>query len=144
MSSNPSRTSSSLYSSPARPIDYQDTERPSRPVEAEVAAPVARVEPRVHELHGESRIDDYFWLRDRNDPEVIAYLEAENEYSDAWFAERDDLVETIFGEIKSRIQETDIAAPVKDGPWWYTSRTEEGRDYAIHCRGRSAAVAARP
>ncbi|MEY2444999.1 MAG: oligopeptidase [Ilumatobacteraceae bacterium] len=85
--------------------------------------------------------DPWAWLRNRDDPDTIAYLDAENEYSAAWFAERDDLVETIFGEIKSRIQETDVAAPVKDGPWWYTSRTEEGRDYPIHCRGRSAADA---
>lgn len=85
--------------------------------------------------------DPWAWLRDRNDPDTIRYLEAENAYSTAWFAEHDDLVETIFGEIKSRIQETDITAPVKDGQWWYTSRTEEGRNYPIHCRGRSAAEA---
>ena len=86
--------------------------------------------------------DPWAWLRDRNDPDTIAYLEAENAYSDSWFAEHDDLVEAIFSEIKSRIQETDITAPIKDGEWWYTSRTEEGRNYPIHCRGRSAADAA--
>ncbi|MEP7113869.1 MAG: S9 family peptidase, partial [Ilumatobacteraceae bacterium] len=85
------------------------------------------------------RVDDpWAWLRDRNDPDTIAYLEAENAYSTAWFAEHDGLVETIFGEIKSRIQETDITAPIKDGEWWYSSRTEEGSNYPIHCRGRSA------
>jgi len=86
--------------------------------------------------------DPWAWLRDRNDPDTIAYLEAENTYADAWFADHDDLIETIFGEIKSRIQETDLTAPIKDGDWWYTSRTEEGRNYPIHCRGRSAADAA--
>ena len=85
--------------------------------------------------------DPWAWLRDRNDPDTIAYLEAENAFSSAWFAERNDLVERIFDEIKSRIQETDITAPVKDGEWWYTSRTEEGRNYPIHCRGRSVADA---
>jgi oligopeptidase B len=85
--------------------------------------------------------DPWAWLRDRNDPDTIAYLEAENAYSDAWFADHDDLVETIFGEIKSRIQETDLTAPVKDGEWWYTARTEEGRNYPIHCRGRATADA---
>jgi oligopeptidase B len=85
------------------------------------------------------RVDDpWAWLRDRNDPDTIAYLEAENAYSNEWFADHDELVEAIFGEIKSRIQETDITAPVRDGEWWYTSRTEEGRNYPIHCRGRSA------
>jgi oligopeptidase B len=85
--------------------------------------------------------DPWAWLRNRNDPDTIAYLEAENAYSDAWFGERHELVETIFGEIKSRIQETDISAPLKDGPWWYSSRTEEGSNYLIHCRGRSMAEA---
>jgi oligopeptidase B len=85
--------------------------------------------------------DPWAWLRDRNDPDTIAYLDAENAYAADWFADHEDLVETIFGEIKSRIQETDITAPIKDGPWWYTSRTEEGRNYPIHCRGRSAADA---
>ena len=86
--------------------------------------------------------DPWAWLRDRNDPDTIAYLDAENSYSNAWFAEHDELVESIFGEIKSRIQETDVTAPIKDGVWWYTSRTEEGRNYPIHCRGRSAEEAA--
>ncbi|HEX2785282.1 MAG TPA: S9 family peptidase [Ilumatobacteraceae bacterium] len=85
--------------------------------------------------------DPWAWLRNRDDPDTIAYLEAENAYSEAWFGERQELVETIFGEIKSRIQETDITAPLKDGPWWYSSRTEEGRNYPIHCRGRSVAEA---
>lgn len=85
--------------------------------------------------------DPWAWLRNRDDPDTIAYLEAENANAASWFAEHEDLVETIFGEIKSRIQETDITAPIKDGEWWYTSRTEEGRNYPIHCRGRSAADA---
>ena len=85
--------------------------------------------------------DPWAWLRDRDDPDTIAYLEAENAYAAAWFADHEGLVETIFGEIKSRIQETDITAPISDGEWWYSSRTEEGQDYAIHCRGRSQADA---
>lgn len=87
--------------------------------------------------------DPWAWLRNRDDPDTIAYLEAENAYSDEWFAERVDLVDSIFGEIKSRIQETDVTAPVKDGPWWYTSRTTEGSNYPTHCRGRSASDASR-
>ncbi|MEP7201431.1 MAG: S9 family peptidase [Ilumatobacteraceae bacterium] len=85
--------------------------------------------------------DPWAWLRDRSDPDTIEYLEAENAYSSAWFADHEELVDAIFGEIKSRIQETDVTAPVKDGEWWYTSRTEEGLNYPIHCRGRSAADA---
>ncbi len=82
--------------------------------------------------------DPWAWLRDRHDPDTISYLEAENAFAAAWFADHDELIETIFGEIKSRILETDITAPVKDGEWWYTSRTEAGSNYPIHCRGRSA------
>jgi oligopeptidase B len=85
--------------------------------------------------------DPWAWLRDRDDPDTIAYLEAENAYADSWLADRHDLVEAIFAEIKSRIQETDTTAPIKDGAWWYLSRTEEGRSYPIHCRGRTAADA---
>jgi len=81
--------------------------------------------------------DDWFWLRDRNDPDTITYLNAENAHCDQWFAERADLVERIFGEIKSRIQETDQSVPTHKGEWWYSSRTEEGSQYAIHCRGAS-------
>jgi oligopeptidase B len=86
-------------------------------------------------------VDHYAWLRDREDPDVIAYLEAENAYADAWFAQRADLVEELFSEIRSRVQETDDSAPVRDGDWLYVRRTEEGKPYAIHCRGRSPETA---
>ena len=78
--------------------------------------------------------DDWYWLRDRDDPEVIAYLEAENAYADAMLAPLVPLRDRIFDEIKSRVQETDESAPVADGAWEYTSRTQEGSQYAIHCR----------
>ncbi|MCU0260264.1 MAG: S9 family peptidase [Ilumatobacteraceae bacterium] len=82
--------------------------------------------------------DPWAWLRDRDDPDTIAYLRAENAHADEWFAAHDELVETLFGEIKSRVQETDTSAPVRHGPWWYVTRTEEGSSYPIHCRGESA------
>ena len=82
------------------------------------------------------------WLRDRDDPDTVAYLEAENDYANAWFDERKELVDELFEEIKSRVQETDISAPIPVDDWWYVSRTEEGPSYPIHCRGRSAASAA--
>ncbi|MCB0968589.1 MAG: S9 family peptidase, partial [Ilumatobacter sp.] len=85
--------------------------------------------------------DPYAWLRDRDDEATIDYLEAENAYADAWFAEHQGLLDTVFGEIKSRVQETDEAAPVPFGPWFYTARTVEGQSYPIHCRGRSAETA---
>jgi oligopeptidase B len=82
--------------------------------------------------------DPWAWLRDRDDPDTIAYLTAENVWSDGWFTEHASTVEAIFGEIKQRVLETDTAVPTRKGPWWYVSRTEEGASYAIHCRGESA------
>ncbi|HWL42985.1 MAG TPA: S9 family peptidase [Ilumatobacter sp.] len=89
--------------------------------------------------------DPFAWLRDRDDPDTIAYLDAENAYSDAWFAARADLVETLFQEIKRRTQETDTAAPVcvrKHGvDRWYVTSMVEGQSYPLHQRGPSAANA---
>src|SRR5258706_6073350 len=101
---------------------------------ARATPPVARRVP--HELteHGDDRGDDWYWLRNRDDPEVIAYLEAENTYADAMLAPLVPLRDRIFHEIKARVQETDESAPVADGAWEYTSRTREGSQYAIHCR----------
>ena len=81
--------------------------------------------------------DPWAWLRDRNDPETIPYLTAENTYADAWFAKGEPSIETIFQEIKSRVLETDESVPVFHNGWWYVSRTVEGLAYPIHCRGRS-------
>jgi len=74
-------------------------------------------------------------MRDIDDPEFLGYLQDENAYSDQYFAAHKATVETIFGEIKSRIQETDMSTPVRDGSWWYVSRTQEGLSYPIHHRG---------
>ena len=87
--------------------------------------------------------DRWAWLRDRDDPATIAYLEAENAYAAAWFAPHERLVEDLFGEIRSRTQETDQSVPVRKDDWWYVSRTVEGLAYAIHCRGDSADTAGR-
>jgi oligopeptidase B len=96
--------------------------------------PVAPRRPHVLEKHGDRRVDDWYWLRNRDDPEVIAYLEAENAYTEAVLAHTKELRERLFQEIKGRIQETDSTAPApKDGRWYY-ERTVEGLSYAIHCR----------
>ncbi len=81
-------------------------------------------------------------MRDTDDPALRTYLEAENTYCENWFAPHAELREAIFGEIRSRVQETDVSVPSKRGPWWYVSRTVEGQAYAIHCRGTSAPAAA--
>src|SRR4051812_10933987 len=96
--------------------------------------PAAPRRPTELSAHGDTRVDDWFWLRDRDDPEVIAYLEAENAYCEAATAHTAPLQEQLFEEIKGRIQETDTSAPVRKGEYWYYSRTVEGLQYAIHCR----------
>ncbi|MCY3928030.1 MAG: S9 family peptidase [Acidobacteria bacterium] len=93
-------------------------------------------EPRPHELeiHGDVRVDEYYWLREREDPEVIAYLEAENAYLEGVMAHTEDLQETLFQEIRGRIVEDDSSVPYRDGDYWYYTRYEEGKQYPIHCR----------
>lgn len=99
--------------------------------------PVAARRPHVRARHGREFADDYEWLRDKADPEVIAHLNAENAYTDAMTADLGDLSEAIFGEIKSRVQETDMSVPVRSGGWWYYSRTLEGKSYGLSCRMRA-------
>ncbi len=76
-------------------------------------------------------------MRDTADPAFHDYLRAENDYATAWFAHHDATIETIFEEIRSRVQETDMSVPVPHGGWWYVTRTEEGRSYPTHHRGRT-------
>ena len=96
--------------------------------------PVAKRVPHVHKAHGDERPDDYHWLRNREDPDVTAYLEAENAYADAVMEPLRPLQEKLYAEILSRIQETDLSVPVPHGPFLYYSRSVEGLQYPIHCR----------
>jgi oligopeptidase B len=106
-----------------------------------VSEPVAPQIPHVwHRPFGEEH-DPWAWLRNRDDPATIAYLEDENAYYDAWVAQQQPVVDELYDEIRSRVQETDESAPVHDSGWWYLRRTVAGSDYAIHCRGRSAETA---
>lgn len=85
--------------------------------------------------HGDDvRVDDWYWLRDRDDPEVRSLLEAENEYVDAVLAPLAPVREDVYGEIKRRVAETDVGAPVRRGDYQYYTRTREGLEYAVHCR----------
>jgi oligopeptidase B len=95
---------------------------------------VARRIPRVDVLHGERRQDDYFWLRERDAPEVRAHLMAENAYTDAMMAPTAALQEALYGEILGRIKEDDATVPYRRGEHFYYSRTETGKQYPIHCR----------
>ena len=103
--------------------------------------PVAKKVPHVLTRPTGDVNDPYYWISNRDDPDTIAYLEAENQHCEDWFAPHAEVVETLFSEIKSRIQETDESVPtLKDG-WWYATRTEEGSQYPIHCRGASRETA---
>jgi oligopeptidase B len=103
--------------------------------------PVAKQVPHTWSRPTGDVDDPWAWLRDRDDPDTIAYLEAENAYADAWFAQREALTQQIFDEIKSRVQETDESVPTRKGQWWYVGRTVEGLSYGIHCRGTSRETA---
>jgi oligopeptidase B len=100
--------------------------------------PVARRIPVADTLFGDVRVDDYHWMRDREDPEVIAYLEAENEYTAAMTAHLEELQETIYEEMVGRIKETDLTVPYMDNGFYYYERTEEGLDYPIFCRKKGS------
>jgi len=104
-------------------------------------APVAKQIPFEWQRPTGAASDPWAWLRNRDDPDTIAYLEAENRYAEEFFATQSTFVETVFEEIKSRVLETDLEAPVRKDTWWYTSRTEEGKSYPIHCRGASREAA---
>lgn len=99
--------------------------------------PVAKKEPKILKIHGYEIVDNYAWLRDRNEkknPEIIKYLEAENEYTEAYMKPYQNLVETIYKEILGRIKQTDISVPYKLGKYWYFTKTEEGKQYPIYMR----------
>jgi oligopeptidase B len=97
-------------------------------------APVAPQQPYVRELHGDRFVDNYFWLRERTNPAVRTYLEAENAYTATVMSHTKNLQEKLYGEIVSRIQETDFSASASKGAWGYYYRTERGKQYRIYCR----------
>ncbi len=96
--------------------------------------PAAKINPHTTTLHGETLVDNYFWLREKTNPEVISYLEAENKYTEALSKSFVGLQDKIYNEILSRIKQTDLSVPYKLGEYWYYTRTEEGKQYAIYCR----------
>jgi len=104
--------------------------------------PVAARKPTSVTLHGELRTDDFAWLRDKTNPEVIAYLEAENAYTAAVMNETEALQQTLYDEMLARIKEDDSQVPVPRGDWFYYSRTETGKAYPIFCRKRRSDGAA--
>ena len=107
---------------------------PSPKLDLTPAPPVARKEPKQTAIHGTVLVDDYAWLRDKESPEVTAYLEAENQYAEAVMAPLADLREQLYLEMLGHMKQTDISVPYRDGAWWYYMRTEEGLQYPVYCR----------
>ncbi len=98
------------------------------------APPVAKKVPKTTEINGRELVDNYFWLRDKQNPDVAAYLQAENAYTDAVMKPTEGLQKKLYDEMLSRIKETDVEVPYKEGNYFYYTRTEAGKQYSIYCR----------
>ncbi len=105
---------------------------------AKMEPPIAKRIPHKLEKHGHVRVDPYYWLRDRNNPEVIRYLEEENRYTDARMAHTGPLQEKLFQEFRTRIKQTDMSVPYRRDGYFYYTRVEEGKDYPIYCRKKGS------
>src|SRR5687767_1490686 len=109
---------------PRKLAGLTETEPPAAAPPSLAGPPSARRLPHATTVHGETLADDYFWLREKSDPEVAAYLEAENAYADAVMAPTAALQEMLYREMLGRIKETDLSVPYREGGYFYYSRTE--------------------
>ncbi len=103
-----------------------------------VNPPIAKKIPHELEKHGDVRVDNYFWMKDREHPEVIDYLNAENDYCDAQMAHTKVFQNELFEEMKARIKEDDSSVPYKYNGYWYITRFEKGKDYPIYTRKKES------
>jgi oligopeptidase B len=117
---------------PASPLTVSHIE--AVPDRGHTAVPRAPVVPHVQVVHGETRIDNYHWLKNRSDPEVIAYLETENRYADSVMRHTESLQEHLYREMRGRIQETDLSVPERRDHYLYYRRIESGGQYPVFCR----------
>lgn len=115
-------------------MTVQDSSPSSAPAHSSIEPPVARIHPVTREHHGRVFVDNYEWMRDKQSEETISYLEAENAYTEQQTAHLNPLRDEIFGEITSRIKQTDMSVPARSEKYWYFSRTEEGKSYGRSCR----------
>ena len=104
----------------------------------EIGPPSAQKKPQTLEIHGHARVDDYYWLRERDNPEVIDYLEAENAYTEAVMADTTGLRERLVKEMRARIKEEDSTAPYRHGDYYYYLRYEEDREYPLYARRKGS------
>ena len=119
--------------------DPSPAEPPPPATAAPARPPAAPKRPEVLVAHGDERVDEWYWLRNRDDPEVVAHVEAENAWAAAQLAPTEVLQRRLFDEMVGRIQETDLSVPARKGDWWYLSRTVEGLQYGIWCRRKGDA-----
>jgi oligopeptidase B len=103
-------------------------------VASSLIPPIARIAPQTAVQHGRTLVDNYAWLQNRDDPQVIAYLEAENAYAHALLEHTEPLQEQLFAEMRGRIQEDDQSAPVRREGFFYYWRMEAGKQYRVFCR----------
>ena len=111
---------------------------PSASDTTSTSPPIAKTKPKVDTVHGEERVDNYFWLREKSNPQVIEHLEAENRYTEAMMQHTEDFQKQLYQELLGRIQETDLSVPEKMGDYYYYTRTEEGKQYPIYCRKKGS------
>ncbi len=105
---------------------------------ADITPPVAKKVPKKLEIHGDTRVDDYYWMNDREDSEVIRFLEQENEYYRAMTSHTQKLQDTLFQEMRSRIREDDTSVPYKRNGYWYITRYETGKEYPVYARKKES------
>ena len=102
--------------------------------QAPTTPPIAKTIAKIDTLHGDVLTDNYFWIRNKSDPEVIKYLEAENAYTTARMKHTEALQQKLYDEMLGRIKETDNSVPFRDNGYWYYNRTEKGKSYPIRLR----------
>jgi len=104
----------------------------------DLTPPSAKVIARIDTLHGDIRTDNYFWIREKTNPEVISYLNAENAYTAAKMKHTEALQQRLYDEMLGRIKETDLSVPFRDHGYWYYNRTEKGKSYPIRLRKKGS------
>jgi oligopeptidase B len=107
----------------------------------DVTPPVATIRPRIDTLHGDVRTDNYFWIREKTNPQVIAYLNAENAYTATKMKHTEALQQKLYDEMLGRIKENDLSVPYLDNGYWYYNRTEKGKSYPVYLRKKGSLTA---
>ena len=126
----------------SRPLCSAMTTTTLPAAELRIQPPAAKIVPKTITEHGDVRVDNYFWLRQRDDPDTLPYLEDENRYTEAMMAHTVPMQSKLYQEMLGRIKQTDLSVPVPRDGYFYYSRTEEGKQYGIHCRKQGSLDAA--